>query len=458
MKRALLACILLAAALAAPAAHAGAFDRLERGPMPRLAPPPVHTEVLPNGVRLFVLEDRALPMVQMVLITRGGRVHDPQDKAGLGELAGMLLRSGGAGGMGPEEFDEKVDALGVALSSSVGSETGEFGLMVLSEDLKEGLSLLFDMVLRPGLDEKRLSVARGKIEEGLRRENDDPGTVAARRFRAMVYGKDSPWARRPTKRSLSKIGVADIRGFLDRYMRTGNMIIAASGDFDKKEFISMIREMTEGAPAGEAELPGVEEVELAFEPEEETVARQLTQSFIRMGHLGIRRHNPDAYALRLMSEIFGAGAFKSRLMEDIRTVRGMAYSIWGDLTEGTDYGLFVIGVNTKADDTPEVIDLIRGHVKRLAVDGDVTDEELDFARRSVLSGLIFNFDRPIKVALSRAHYHLYGYPDDYWRVFTEGISGVTRQDVKEVAGRYIHPDGLKVVVVGPKGKGKGKER
>ncbi|HPM41708.1 MAG TPA: insulinase family protein, partial [bacterium] len=269
---------------------------------------------------------------------------------------------------------------------------------------------------------------------------------------------DSPWARRPTKKSLSKIGVADVRGFLDRYMRTGNMIIAASGDFDRREFVSMIREMTEVAPAGEAALPEVEEVKLAFEPGEERVARPLTQSFIRMGHLGIRRHNPDAYALRLMSEIFGAGAFKSRLMEDIRTVRGMAYSVWGDITEGTDYGLFVISVNTKAEQAPDVMELIRCHVKRLAVDGDVTDEELDFARRSVLSGLIFNFDRPIKVALSRAHYHLYGYPPDYWRVFTEGITGVTRQGVKDVAGRYIHPDGLKAVVVGPKAKGKGKER
>ena len=450
MKRLVRIAAMLAAVAVASTAHAGRFDRYDRLPLPKLSPPAARVVVLENGIRCFLLEDHTLPMVQMKVIARAGAIHDPADELGLAELTGMLMRSGGAGERSPEAFDAAVDGLGAVLSAGFNRETGDFGLMVLSGDLEQGAGLLFDMLFRPRFDPARLATARGKAEEALRREDDDPGSVASRHFRQLVYGKESPWARRESRATLRRIGVDGIRRFHGEALRTGNLLLAAAGDFDTEKLLALVRRLSAGAPAGVPSFAPVPEVALAFAPGEDNVVRPLTQSFIRMGHLGIRRHNPDKYALLLMTDILGAGSFKSRLMEDIRTKRGMAYSIWSDLSPGTDYGTFVVGGDTKAKQAGEVVELIRGHIARLASSGDVTPEELEFARRSVLSRLIFEFDSAFKVVDRRATFHLYGFPDDYWRVFRDRIAAVTRADIRDVATRYLHPDGLKTVVVGPR--------
>lgn len=445
----ILCCITL---LAAEPSEARYLARFEGKPLPTVTAPRIIEKTLSNGMRCFLLEDHALPMVQMSIIAKAGSIYEAPDKVGTAALAGMLLRSGGAGDLSPEDFDAAVDGIGAVLSSSVGTEMGEFGLQVLSDDLERGIALFFDMIFRPRLEPARLDVARLKLAERLRREDDDPDALAGRLFLQLVYGKESPWARRPDVASLGSIGVDDIRFFHQRFISTPNLLLAAAGDFHAPELLALLEKHSQGAPSGNVDFPGVAPVEVAFLPAEETVVRPMTQSFIRMGHLGIRRHNPDKFALILMNDILGAGSFKSRLMEDIRTQRGMAYSIWSDLPLGTDYGLFVVGVDTKAQQASEVIQRIRQHLERLAKDGDVTPEELDFARTSVLARQVFEFDSSFKAVSKQISYLFYGYPPAYWKIFRDRIAGVTRADVRRVARRYLHPEGLKTVVVGPRGE------
>lgn len=449
--------ILFAAAavvLSSGIAEAGFLSPLERGPMPAIRLPGVQVERLPNGILCFLKEDHTIPIVKMQAIVRAGSIYDSAKVVGRAELAGILMRSGGAGERSPEAFDAAVDDLGAVLTAGIGAEMGQFGLQVLSEDVEKGLGLFFDMLFAPRFDEERLGVARLKIEERLRREDDDPGSLAARHYRQLVYGVKSVWARRPDRSTLRGITAEEVRRLHRQFFTTNNVMLAVAGDFDTKSILALIRRLTEDALSGEVQPPPVPEVALSFLPAREDVVRPLTQAFIRMGHLGIRRHNPDKYALLLATDILGAGNFKSRLMEDIRTKRGMAYNVWSNLSPGTDYGLFTVGVGTKEVQAEQVIELIRAHIERLATDGDVTAEELEFARRSVLTQLIFEFDSAFKIVSRRAFFRFFGYPDDYWSVFRDQIAKVSRSDVKDVAHRYLHPDGLKVVVVGPKAKNK----
>ncbi|MFH0799957.1 MAG: pitrilysin family protein [Pseudomonadota bacterium] len=447
--------LLAAAALfvAPPASAANFLNGLEKGGLPRVTPPPVRVIALDNGMTCFLLEDHTLPMVQMKVVARAGSIYDPADKVGLAELAGMLMRSGGAGGLSPDEFDAAVDAIGAKLASGIGLEMGDASLAVLTGDLEKGAELLFDMIFKPRLDEGRLKVSRMKIEERLRREEDEPDEFTAKSFRQLTYGKENPWARRPDNKSLGRVSVENIRTLHGNFFKTGNLMLSAAGDFKTDELVALIRRLTKDAPRGTAEIPAVPEVKLEFEPRVDQIVRPLTQSFIRMGHLGVRRHNPDRFALLLMSDILGANNFKSRLMEDIRTKRGLAYSIWSDVSPATDYGLFTIGVDTKAGQASAVIDLIRGHLKRLSGGNDVAGSELSFAKQSVLSRLVFEFDSSFKVVDRRAIFRFYGYPDNYWQVFHDRIARVRVADVEDVARRYLHPDGLNIVVVGPKVEG-----
>jgi len=433
------------------------FERLERESLPDVRPPEVKVVDLANGMRCFLLSDSTLPIVNVEVIVRSGAIFDPEDKVGLAALAAAHMRTGGAGDLSPADFDKRLDDLGAGLGISTSREMTVASLEVLSQDLEEGLKLLFDMLFKPQFDAKRLSTARKNMEEALRREDDSPDEKADRLFREMLYGKDSPWARRPDTGSLKRISAQDISDNHSRYFKPGNMIIAAAGDFSYARIEGLLKKLTQDAPTGEVTLPEVEPVALQFQKKREDVRKKTSQSFIRMGHLGVKRDNPDRFALTIVNDILGGGGFKSRLMDDIRVKRGMAYSVSSSMAPNKDYGQFVISLDTKADQTDEAIQLVEEHVQRIAVQGDFTKEELDFAKQSIISSLVFLFDQPSSVTGQRARYHFLGYPDDYWRVFRDAIMRTGLDDLKRVAKEYLHPDGMETVVVGPAGSKRDKE-
>lgn len=446
------AMIVFTAVSAAASAFGSSLKDLEKEPLPKISPPKVVERVLKNGMRCFLLEDHTLPSVHIDVTTRTGSIYEPADKLGLAGISGMLMRTGGAGDRLPADFDKAADSLGALISSSIGTESGEASLSILSEDLGEGVSLLRDMLFAPRFDESRFTAARLKIEEGLRREDDDPKALLARKFRQLVYGKTSPWARRPDNKTLENISIADVKAFHRNYFRTSNMIVSAAGDFDTEKLVSLLSKFRDFGDGGKAVFPDVPKVELKFDPATEQIFRPMTQTFIKVGHLGIKRHNPDKYALYLMTDILGGSNFKSRLMEDIRTKRGMAYSVWSDLSPGTDYGLFQVYVNTKSSQAAKVVELVKEHLKRMAEGEGLTSDELEFARQSALAQLVFEFDNAYKAASKRASFYYFGYPGNYWEIYRDKISAVTQKDIKTVSRRYLHPDGLKIEIVGPKMK------
>lgn len=426
------------------------IERLEKISMPSFKEPKVTSGILKNGMHYYLLKDHQIPIVHLSVITKVGSIYETQDKLGLANLTGGSLRNGGTLKMTPEEVDQILDDMAAEASSGIGREMGTASLKVLSEDLDKALPVFFDFLFRPRFDPARVELGKIKIIEALRREDDYPDQVASREFKKLVYGDNNPWARRPTEKSVRSLTIDDLKKFHARYFMPRNMILAAAGDFNEKDLLEKITKLTSKVSNHDIVFPKVATVELKFPSQERIIVKPLTQSYIEMGHLGIKRHNPDKYALEIMNMILGAPLFKSRLMEDIRTNRGMAYSIASDFGWGTDYGLFEVDVNTKAKNTKEVIELVKGHLERMVDKADVTPYELEFAKKSVLNRLIFLFDNSFKIVTQRARYDFYGYPPDYWHVYRKGIEKVEIEDVKEVAKKYLHPDGLSIVIVGPK--------
>jgi predicted Zn-dependent peptidase len=452
MKSKLLKVIVFVCMLMPVGAHADStyLAGLEKGGIPRLDVPHAKKAVLPNGITCYLLEDHTLPIIKMKAIVRAGGIYDSPGKVGTAELAGMAMRSGGAGAMSPVEFDKAADAIGAKIGSAIGREMGVATLAALSEDVDRGLGLFFDMLFKPAFDQKRVEVSKAKMIEALRREKDEPSDYADRLFAEFVYGKDSPWARIPTMEGVSKLSVQDLKEFHAKYFKTNEVIISAAGDFDSNELLEKIQRLTQGSPAGDVQYPDVAQVELVFDAAKSYVHEAGNQSFVRMGHLGVRRHNPDWFALYVMSHIFGGGAFKSRLMEDIRTKRGLAYSIGGGFTQGTDYGLFNVELSTSSANAGLAVDLVDEEIRKFAAGGDVTEDELNFAKRSILAGAIFDVDSAYKIVCDRARFDFYGYPADYWGMAYDKVAHVTQDDVERVAKEYIHPEGLRTLVLGPR--------
>lgn len=425
----------------------GEIAKLEKVAMLAFTPPEAKTTKLANGATLFLLEDHELPIVNIYVLMRAGSVYEPANKTGLASLAGMILNNGGTTTKAPEEIDCIVDDNALKISISASRESMDASLKALSSKLPKGLPLLFELLMHPRFDEERLKIDRLKFIEQLKRDKDDPYTVAARAFRKLVYGKDSPWARVPVEGDVKKLTRDDIQKFVQKFVHPSNMLIAVSGDFNSAKMKTQIEKALPGAGDVPVALPSVAPVVREFKPSLEFIKRDIKQANIFMGHLGIKRHNPDKYALIVMNMILGGDTFSSRLGRDIRTRRGLAYSIRSRFGWDTDYGLFVVYAGTKTQSEDEVMQLIRDSIDQLWKEGSVSDEEFTRAKQTILSQLIFNYDSAAKLANSQATFAFNGYPPDYLEVFRRGIEAVTPADVKRVAHKYLHPDALKILVL-----------
>jgi len=425
------------------------ISELENVPMPEFSEPKVTKGVLKNGMSYFFLEDHELPIVRVGVITKVGSIYDPDKKIGLASLTGKLIRTGGTKKLRSTEVDLMLDGLAANIASEIGEEMGTATLHILSSRFYDTLPVFFEMIFQPRFDETRIALGKLSIIEALKRENDYPSQLANRNFDELLYGKNSPWARIPTKSTLKNITREDIDNFHKQYFHPNNMILIAAGDFDENKLREMAESLTKNYPNEPVIFPEVASVEKSFKPKSLFIKKPLTQSYIGMGHLGIKRHNPDKYAIDVMNMILGGAPFKSRLMADIRTNRGLAYSISSYFSAGTVYGIFKVNVDTMAKNSNKVRELIIQHIKQMVEGKDISEEEVDFSKKTILNQLIFSFDNPYKIVSRAARFHFYGYPEDYLHIYRDNIEKITVEDVKRVSKEYLHPDGLTTVVVGP---------
>jgi predicted Zn-dependent peptidase len=425
-------------------------DGCERQRHPFFKPlEPVYKK-LSNGMELFVLEDREFPTVQLSLFIRGGSVYDPQGKEGLSTVAMQTIRLGGTEGRRPEEIEESLEFVGASLEMGTSPEYHSASLALLKKDLGLGLDLLFGLLRRPALDPSRFEIIKGKTKEAIRREKEDPLTLAYKEYPSFVYGEGSAWGRKATVKSIDRIGREDVKRFHREFIHPDRMIVAVAGDFGVDEIVSAIEERVGGwKPAGDglSEIPRIEE---RFEKEVALIPREgLTQTTILIGHLGGKRDNPDKFPLLVMNFIFGgSGSLTSRLGEEIRSSAGKAYAVWSDFGFAKDYGLFRAVAQTELTNTDWVVQKIQAMIRDLAQNPDFTEEEIERAKLAILRSLIFDFETRFAQVREQAKFHLWGYPKNYLELFQREIAKVSKADLKRVAKQYLHPEGLKVLLVG----------
>lgn len=411
------------------------------------AVPQVDRITLPNGMRLYLREDHELPMVRISGMFDGGALSEPDDKAGLTDLFGSTLRIGGAGERGPEEFDRALEELAINLSASVDSYATHFSLSARTADLKPALELLADMVRRPRFAPQRIEITRQQMLEGIRRRNDQPGAVASRLFRETLYA-GHPFGRTPSVASVTAIERADLLAFQQRFFYPDNLWLAISGDFERADLLRKLTAVFGDWASGAPEQQVVPAVTTQAQGRVLVTNKDLPQTTVMIGELGIRKDNPDVYAVQVMNFILGGGGFNSRLMREIRSNRGLAYSVYSGFRPGRRLpGVFYAGCETKSASTLEAIDLLRAEL-RLIRDQPVSSEELLLAQESLVNSFVFSFDDSHAVVSQSMQLDFYDYPADYLSRYRERIAAVSIADVQRVAQTYLHPDQQLLVLVG----------
>ncbi|MBI5815151.1 MAG: insulinase family protein [Nitrospinae bacterium] len=415
---------------------------------------PIKTDVpktkvvtLSNGMRVHLMPDKELPIVNVMAMAKTGSIWDPAGTTGLAALTGAVWRSGGAASMPADALDEKLESMAASVETGIADEAGRASLSVMSKDLKEGLAIFADVLRRPRFDNDRLELARARMLDGIRRENDEPTGIGDRELSKLIY-KGSPYGARPTMESVKSITRRDVVEFYKNSVRPSSVIMGVTGDFDEKDLMSTLEKLFgdwQGEPANLRATPKAAD---DHERRLYLAAKKLPQAVIRAGHLGLKRTDPDYQAVRVMDEILGGSGFASRLMQKVRTDKGLAYSVWSYNMGGRwENGSFTMGAETKTQSAGEVLSIFMDEVSKMRT-GKVDPMELKAAKDSLINSFVFIFDTPGRILEQRMIIDYYGMPADYLETFREKVMKVTADDVLEAAKNHLRPDELKIVVVG----------
>jgi zinc protease len=413
----------------------------------RFSPPKPSEVALRNGLRTWVLEDPALPLVEGVLVIEAGGIDDPERAPGLAEAVGEVVRTGGTLSRTPEEVDEEIDRLGAELEVGVGDELTTIEFSSLSGDFERLLALVSDLVRNPAFRKDRLDLKRTQMREEIRRRWENPGDVAALRLGDLVYGEKSRWARRPSEVDLNQIGQAPAREFHARRYVPARTWLGLAGDVSPAQARRAIEKLFGSWRGAAGPLRAHEEPLPPAEPAVYWIERDVAQAAVAFAHRGARRLGPDHHSLQVLNLVLGAGQ-SSRLFKEVRSARGLAYGVQGEVDEGYDPALFRVALRTDPARAGEALAASRQVLEGMRA-APPADQEIRVARERETQSFVFNFARASGVVSQRVYLEALGYPSDYLERYLEQIAAVTAEQVHRAARDYIRPERLVALVVGP---------
>lgn len=413
----------------------------------RFVIPKAERVVLECGLPVYLLRDAELPIINMTAMVRTGSVYEPPGKSGLASMTGTVMRSGGAGGLTPEMMDDELEFMASAVESSIGNDMGTVSLTTLMKNLDRTLKIFRDVLFDPDFSEKRIDMARKQSIEGLRRQNDDPKEIGDREISRAIYA-GHPLGAVPSFETIGSITRTDLLDFHRRFYRPDNMLLAVSGDFNRESLVKQLNTLFGPTAKKTAlSLPEIPQPQPLFQPEIIYGKKDVNQTVIRMGHLGLTKDSPDIYAIRVMDYILG-GSFTSRLTMEVRTNQGLAYNVGSHFDIGRRFaGSFIAETETKADSTIKAIKLMKDIITGMTSE-PVSDQELAAARDYIINSFMFGFTSPASIVSQRARLEFYGYQENYLENYRDAIARVSKEDVLNAARKHLKPGAFKLVVVG----------
>lgn len=412
----------------------------------RFAPPKAERVVLTKGTVVYLLEDHELPLVHVYALVKTGSQYEPEDRVGLAEMTGAVLRTGGTRTLSGDQIDEDLEFMAASASSSIGMQAGEASLTVLTKHFDRAFAMWVDMLRHPVFAEDKVRLYRSHMLEAIRRQNDSPREIARREFRRLVY-RHHPFARIPTVASVNNIRRQDLLAFHQKYYHPNNLILGVVGDFNKSELLGKLEKAFQGWDKADIQFPPVLEIKYDWEGSVNYIFKNVPQSSIRLGHLGLKQANPDYYTVVVMNEILGGGSF-NRMNTEIRVNRGLVYGVWSFFTTPSrETGMFAVVADTKSKSTGEVVHLMQS-ITRSMTGGTVSDYELKLAKDAILNSFVFEFTSSTDVVWRQMNLEYDGLPPDYLDRYPENIAKVSKEDVLRVARQYLHPDRFILLVVG----------
>ena len=415
------------------------------GPAPDFTMPAITERSLPNGMRVLYVPRGQLPLVQAVLVTRGGQADDPADRPGLAAFtAGML--DDGAGGRSALELAAEIEQLGASLATGAGWDAAQVSLQVLRNRLPEALALMADVAIRPDFPAAEVDRVRAERLTALARARDEAGAIAANAFAALVFGDDHPYGRLATQEVVAGFDAPLLRDFHQRFYRPGASTLILVGAVDES-----LHDLVERSFGGWTDAP-VPAVTAPAPPADAATRIYLVdrpgsaQSEVRIGHTGVHRATEDFDALQVLNTLLG-GSFTSRLNQNLRETHGYTYGAGSTFAMRRGTGPFQASAAVVTAMTDSSVVQFFHELNRIR-DEAVPAAELERAKQYVALRLPQQLETTGQLAARLTELVTYDLPLDYYDNYIERILAVDAADVERVAREYVRPDEAVVVVVG----------
>lgn len=399
-----------------------------------------------GGIVAWLVEDHTVPVISLNATFPAGAVLDPAGREGRASLLSSLLDEG-AGELTSQAFQERLADISARLRFSASRDRFGVRLRTLSANREAAFDLLRLALTAPRFDPDPVERIRAQTIAGLRAELQDPNTIAGRTWFRTVF-PNHPYGR-PVDGTVASVGaitVADLRAFVADNFALSGLKIGVAGDITPDELARRLDRIFGALPA-KGRATAIAEVEPANAGKQIIVRQEVPQSVVVFGHAGIRRDDPDWYAAYVMNRIFGGGGFSSRLTEEVREKRGLAYSVYSYLSPYRHTALMMGGVATANRRVGKSLEVIRAEWRRMAEHG-VTAKELAEAKTYINGSFPLRLDSSRRIAGLLVAMQIHDLGIDYITRRPALINAITLADIRRVARRVMKPDALTVVVVG----------
>ena len=407
----------------------------------------VVVDTLDNGMVLFMMPDNRLPVLNIRGMVRAGEIYEPEGYLGLAGMTGSVMRSGGTLTYAPDSLNAMLEYLAASVETSIGLEKGRVSMNCLSKDVTRCLELFADVIMNPAFSQDKIDQYKENVKDDILRRNDNARSIASREFYHTIYG-DHPYGSFQEWEPIKKVTGDDLRAFHKKYFVPNNIWLGITGDFEIADIKDRLQKVFKDFQPVQIDFPEIEMVQNDYHPGVNLIEKDVKQTTIYFGHLGVTQDNPDRFAIALMNYILGGGSFTSRMTTIVRSDMGLAYSVRSSFsTSSRDLGTFNAFCQTKNTSAYEAVYNMLDQIKKIR-DDKVTPKELEGVKESYINSFVFQFTSPSQIVSRLMNLEFDGRPRDFYQHYIENVQKVTLEDIQRVAKEYIHPDQMTYVLVG----------
>ncbi len=402
----------------------------------------------PSGAQVYFVENHDLPMLDVAVDFPAGSGFDNAEKSGLAGLTHGMLDLG-AEGMNEDDIARGLADIGAQMGGQFDADRSGVVLRTLSSKVErnKALEIMARVLQRPLFPETVLAREKTRLIAALKEAETRPESIASKAFYKDVFGAH-PYGLPPDGEvdTVEKLQRIDLENFYFTHYAAKGAVVALMGDVSRAEAEAIAQNLTENLPAGGASRR-IAKVVMQTSSSEQRIPHPATQSHILIGAPGIARNDPDYFPLYVGNYILGGGGFVSRLMQEVREKRGMAYSVYSYFIPMQQPGAFQIGLQTKKEQADEALQMVRSTLRDFIAKG-VTEKELRAAKQNIVNGFPLRIDSNKKILEYLSVIGFYELPLTYLDDFPGKVEKVTAAEIHAAFKRRVNPDVMATVIVG----------